>query len=115
MRDSGHQHHHGVKKNIVEGIGGLIIGAAAVLLAVRFFKGSKAESQAGTPALPAPAKADEAQVAAKRAPARRVQTAKAAPVAAAKAPAKTTAAKRASRPRAKPAATAATPTETPES
>lgn len=32
MSSFGHQHHHGVRKNLVEGIGGLIVGAAAVLL-----------------------------------------------------------------------------------
>lgn len=64
MSSPGHQHHHGVKKNIVEGIGGLIIGAAAVLLAARFFKAKGARSDVA--ALPnlaktAPAETEAAQ------------------------------------------------------
>lgn len=105
MRDSGHQHHHGVKKNIVEGIGGLIIGAAAVLLAVRFLGGRKKPAPASASALPAPAPTDEVAQAAKRVPARRSAAAvKTAP-----------AAKRSSRTRAKPGEKAATSSATPES
>jgi hypothetical protein len=58
MPDYGHQHHHGVRKNLVEGIGGLIVGAAAVLLLARLFKRSQpvATAQPAT-ASPEPAAA----------------------------------------------------------
>lgn len=64
----------------MEGIGGLIIGAAAVLLAVKFFKDKKAEAQAGAPALPAVFNTEPSKPTAvkKRAPARRAQPAKSA-------------------------------------
>jgi hypothetical protein len=51
MSSYGQQHHHGVTKNIVEGIGGVIIGAAAVLLLARVFKHNK--PAVATTAMPA--------------------------------------------------------------
>lgn len=41
-----HQHHHCVNKKIVEGIGGIMIGTAAVLLLTSFFKSKKAKPRA---------------------------------------------------------------------
>lgn len=49
MSNSGHQYQHGVTKNIVEGVGGVIIGAAAVLLLARIFKGGKAVAAVALP------------------------------------------------------------------
>jgi hypothetical protein len=71
MYSPGHQHHHGVTKNIVEGIGGVIIGAAAVLLLARVFKNKRAKALAApaTPAAP-----EEARV-----PVRKARTRKAPP------------------------------------
>lgn len=66
----------------MEGIGGIIIGAAAVLLAVRFFKGKKAELQVEAKALPAAVPADPApakRASARRAPAAKSTTSKPAP------------------------------------
>jgi len=112
MYERGQQHHHGVRKNIVEGIGGVVIGAAAVLLLVRLFKGKKAESKAV--ALPAPAKTEPAKMAPAKPPAtRRAQPAKASATPAAAKTAAKTAAKRPSR--AKPAAKPAGKPETSES
>lgn len=89
MSSHGQQHHHGIRKNIVEGIGGVIIGAAAVLLLTQFIKGRKTAGAA----LPAPEKAAE-----KPAEAKTVVTGKTAKPAAKAAP----------RPTAKPAAKRAT-------
>ena len=50
MNSGGHQHHHGIKKKIVEGIGGVVIGAAVVLLLARLVKGGKAADTAPVPA-----------------------------------------------------------------
>jgi len=50
MNSGGHQHHHGVKKKIAEGIGGVVIGAVAVLLPARLVKGGKAAEAAPVPA-----------------------------------------------------------------
>ena len=113
MSSYGQQHHHGVTKNIVEGIGGVIIGAAAVLLLARVFKRNKpaaavapkaAEKTTAT-AKPAPAKTARAKPAPKPAPKPEAAQpeAVAAPVV-----------KRASRARAKPAVSKAKPTN-PES
>jgi hypothetical protein len=44
MHDYGHQHHHGVRKNIVEGVGGVIIGAATVLLVASLLRHRKGEA-----------------------------------------------------------------------
>jgi hypothetical protein len=114
MSSSGHQHHHGVTKNIVEGIGGVIIGAAAVLLLARVFKHNKPaaaaapkaaekateQATAKATAKPAPAKTTRAKLAPKPAPKPAVAQpeAVAAPVV-----------KRASRARAKPAVSKAKP------
>ena len=38
MSEAGHQHHHGVRKNLVEGIGGLVVGAALVVFLAGLFK-----------------------------------------------------------------------------
>jgi hypothetical protein len=101
MYDSGHQHHHGVRKNIVEGIGGILIGAAAVLLLTRFLKGRKAVAKAE--AAPAPAPESVKRTVPKRAAPAAAKTAKA-PVA-----------KRPSRARAKPAPKPSTQPESTES
>lgn len=58
MSSHGMQHHHGVRKNIVEGIGGVVIGAAAVLLLTRLFQAKKRASPP-SPSLPAPAHSNE--------------------------------------------------------
>lgn len=103
MPSPGHQHHHGVRKNIVEGIGGVIIGAAAVLLLAKVLKDRKAAAEAK--ALPAPVpekpKAPARKPAARRSPAAKAATPAAATKIAAKPTAKP-AAKRTSR--AKPTA-----------
>ncbi len=126
MSSSGHQHHHGVTKNIVEGIGGVIIGAAAVLLLARVFKHNKPAADA--PAMPAAV--EKATTAAAKATAKPLSAkpisakparAKAVPkptprpaVAQPETVAAPVAVKRASRARAKPAVNKAAPTQ-PES
>ena len=116
MSSYGQQHHHGVTKNIVEGIGGVIIGAAAVLLLARVFKHT-------VPVAAAPAKSaavEKATTAAAKAtakPARAKAVPKSTPkpaVAQTETVVAPVAVKRASRARAKPAVNKAVPTQ-PES
>jgi hypothetical protein len=121
MSSHGQQHHHGVTKNIVEGIGGVIIGAAAVLLLARVFKHNK--PAATVPAMPVAAEKATTAVAkttAKPASAKSAR-AKAVPkptpkpaVAQPETVAAPVAVKRASRARAKPAVNKAAPAQ-PES
>jgi len=116
MSNSGHQYHHGVTKNIVEGVGGVIIGAAAVLLLARIFKGGKAVAAVALPM--AAKKTTEVTAKAKAEPAQaKTPPVKSAPKASTKAATKATGkaaaaqpeavaapiVKRASRARAKPA------------
>ncbi len=113
MYDAGHQHHHGVRKNLVEGIGGVLIGAAAVLLLTRFLKGGKA-ARAEAPA-PAPESVEQAApkpAAPKRAASKRAAPAKATtPVAKQPGRARTQTAGKAAT---KPAAKSANPPESTE-
>lgn len=108
MYDSGHQHHHGVRKNIVEGIGGVLIGAAAVLLLTRFLKRGKAEAKAEAAPAPAPESV-------KRTAPKRAAPAKASAAPAAAKTAKAPVAKRPTRARAKPAPKPSTQPESTES
>lgn len=109
MPSPGHQHHHGVRKNIVEGIGGVIIGAAAVLLLAKVFKDRRAAEQAKT--LPAPAP-EKPKATARKPATRRASAAKAAaPAVATKTAAKTTAKPAAKRPSRAKAAAAPEPAE----
>jgi membrane-associated phospholipid phosphatase len=79
MPDFGHQHQHGVTKNLVEGIGGLIVGAAAVLLLTRLFKKSQAAATARpAPASPEPTAGSDAPSGAQPAPRRASRRTKAA-------------------------------------
>lgn len=109
MTRPGHQHHHGVRKHIVEGIGGVIIGAAAVLLLAKVFKDRKAAAQAKTSPAPAPEtpKAPARKPAVRRAPAAKA----AAPATATKAAAKTAAKPAAKRPSRAKAVAAPEPAE----
>lgn len=38
MSSGGYQHHHGVKKNLFDVVGGLLVGSAMVLLFTRLLK-----------------------------------------------------------------------------
>lgn len=58
---AGHQYHHGVTKNIVEGIGGVLVGAAVVLFATSLYKSRQRARQAPTEQEAAPAVAKPAR------------------------------------------------------
>lgn len=50
MSEAGHQHHHGVRKNLVEGIGGLVVGAALVVFLAGLFKRRRNTQEGHAPA-----------------------------------------------------------------
>jgi len=50
MGEAGHQHHHGVRKNLVEGIGGLVVGAALVVFVAGLFKRRRSTDEQRSPA-----------------------------------------------------------------
>jgi len=79
MPSFGHQYQHGVRKNLVEGIGGLIVGAAAILLLTRLFKKNQSAATAQpAPASPEPPTSPGATSGAKAAPKRASRRTKAA-------------------------------------